>query len=55
MRKENLRNGVTPLDFVLIDGLKCFALNKFSEMECQRGKLFERSEFFPSNGMKLNL
>jgi hypothetical protein len=28
-------------------GLKYFALNKFSGMECQRGKLFERNELFP--------
>jgi len=45
--------------FVLIwfvfNGIKYFALNKLSVMECQRGKLFEHSEFFPSNGMELNL
>jgi hypothetical protein len=40
--------------FVFI-GLKYFASRKFSVMKWQRGKLFERSEFFPSNGMELNL
>jgi hypothetical protein len=45
------------LDLVwfVFNGLKYFALNKFSGMECQRGNLFERSELFPSNGMELNL
>jgi hypothetical protein len=38
-----------------LNGLKYFVLDKFSGMKWQRGKLFEHREFFPSNGMELNL
>ena len=34
------------LTWIVLNGLKYFALNKFSVMKCQRGKLFDRREFF---------
>jgi hypothetical protein len=43
------------LIWFVFNGIKYFALNKFSVMEWQRGKLFEHREFFPSNVMELNL
>jgi hypothetical protein len=43
------------LIWFVFNGIKYFALNKFSGMKWQRGKLFEHREFFPSNEMELNL